>query len=142
MTRANGLLKDHVRGRSTLSNITKDFKLYEFACPCCGRLNDDLKFRSFVARLQEARDIAMIPFRITSGYRCEAHNRKVGGVPDSAHLSGLAADISAVDSSSRMKILSSLILVGFRRIGIGRNFIHVDEDKTKVQGVCWLYGDA
>lgn len=34
-----------------------------------------------------------IPLYITSGYRCEELNEEVGGVDDSAHLFGLAADI-------------------------------------------------
>jgi hypothetical protein len=32
------------------------------------------------------------PMQITSGYRCPALNRAVGGVASSAHLAGLAAD--------------------------------------------------
>lgn len=32
------------------------------------------------------------PMTITSGYRSPAHNRKVGGAPQSFHLRGLAAD--------------------------------------------------
>lgn len=33
------------------------------------------------------------PIRITSGYRCPELNKAVGGVPNSAHIQGLAADI-------------------------------------------------
>jgi zinc D-Ala-D-Ala carboxypeptidase len=32
------------------------------------------------------------PITITSGYRCPQLNAAIGGVPDSAHLSGLACD--------------------------------------------------
>jgi hypothetical protein len=35
------------------------------------------------------------PIRVNSGYRCPALNRKVGGVPNSYHLRGMAADINA-----------------------------------------------
>ena len=34
-----------------------------------------------------------MPIRITSGYRCEALNKAVGGVYNSQHLKGQAADI-------------------------------------------------
>ena len=34
-----------------------------------------------------------LPIQITSGYRCEMLNRLVGGVPNSQHVEGLAADI-------------------------------------------------
>ena len=35
------------------------------------------------------------PIYITSGYRCPALNRKVGGVENSYHTRGMAADITA-----------------------------------------------
>lgn len=38
------------------------------------------------------------PVRVSSGYRCEALNKAVGGVPDSFHLAGCAADL---DNGSR-----------------------------------------
>ena len=34
------------------------------------------------------------PIKINSGYRTEARNKKIGGVPNSSHLKGLAVDIS------------------------------------------------
>lgn len=34
-----------------------------------------------------------MPIRVSSGYRCEALNRAVGGVPSSVHMKGLAADL-------------------------------------------------
>ena len=33
------------------------------------------------------------PIRVTSGFRCKALNKAVGGVPNSEHMSGYAADI-------------------------------------------------
>ena len=35
--------------------------------------------------------------------------------------------------------MSSLIRAGFKRIGIGSTFIHVDLDLDKPQNVFWLY---
>ena len=43
--------------------------------------------------LQPLRDYMKTPVVITSGYRCPWLNRKVGGVSNSYHLRGLAADI-------------------------------------------------
>lgn len=45
--------------------------------------------------LEPARTLADEPFIITSGYRCEKLNKLVGGVPNSFHLKGMAADIKA-----------------------------------------------
>lgn len=44
-------------------------------------------------RLQVIRDLLGKPVIINSGYRSRAHNRQVGGAPNSLHLSGMAADI-------------------------------------------------
>lgn len=45
------------------------------------------------AVLEEVRALVGVPIVITSGYRSPAVNRAVGGVPDSAHALGHAADI-------------------------------------------------
>ena len=42
--------------------------------------------------LQPLRDYLNSPIKITSGYRCKALNIKVGGKPNSQHLTGNAAD--------------------------------------------------
>ena len=80
-----------------------------------------------------------IPFRITSGYRSEDHNRKVGGVLGSSHTKGLAADIACTNSAARHIIVTALLKVGLNRIGIADTFIHVDRDPSKVANVIWTY---
>ncbi|SDO04213.1 Peptidase M15 [Desulfonauticus submarinus] len=114
----------------------RHFKPHEFKCPCCGRC--EIKEEAILA-LDMAREMAGVPFRITSGFRCEKHNREVGGKPDSAHLGGWAVDIRATNSKARYKIITALINCGFTRIGIGKNFIHADKDPEKVQNVVWVY---
>jgi uncharacterized protein YcbK (DUF882 family) len=96
--------------------------------------------RNFVAMLDEARDIAGMPFKINSGYRTEARNKAVKGSSGSSHLVGKAADIACTDSLKRFRIIAALIAAGFTRIGIGSTFIHVDNDSLKTPGVAWLYG--
>jgi len=76
---------------------------------------------------------------INSGYRTRDHNAKVGGTPNSSHLKGLAADIKCVNSTDRFKLEGILREVGFKRIGIGETFIHIDIDKDKSQNVLWTY---
>lgn len=96
---------------------------------------------NFLRMLDEAREIAGIPFKITSGYRTPNHNTSVGGVITSSHMNipCNACDIYSSDSSTRYKIINSLLKVGVNRIGIGRNFIHCDTDKNKSQEVIWHY---
>lgn len=93
----------------------------------------------FLNMLDSARDLAEIPFIVNSGYRCPAHNAHVGGTSTSSHLKGLAADIRATTSSQRFAMLSALLEVGFKRIGIGKTFIHIDRDKSKTSKVVWTY---
>jgi len=114
----------------------KYFKLEEFDCPCCkqGEMKPE-----FLVILDNAREMAGVPFRINSGFRCEKHNKEVGGKPTSSHLFGYACDISADTSYKRYKVLKGLILAGFTRIGIGSNFIHADSDSSKPPEALWLY---
>ena len=61
----------------------------ELACPHCGEISFSA---DTLEKLNAARRIAGIPFVITSGYRCEIHNKAVGGKETSAHIAGLAVD--------------------------------------------------
>jgi uncharacterized protein YcbK (DUF882 family) len=94
---------------------------------------------NFLDQLDKARGYAGTSFVISSGYRCPAHNKAVGGSETSSHLKGLAADIVVKNSGQRYKILSGLIKAGFNRIGIGSTFIHADTDYLKTLDVIWLY---
>ena len=117
------------------------FRAREFECPCCGE--EQMK-DAFVHLLDEARNFAGIPFKINSGFRCDSHTEtlKEKGykvAQNSPHLRGWAADIHCVDSRSRAYILDALGFVGFSRIGIAKNFIHVDNDPCKDEQVVWVY---
>jgi len=101
--------------------------------------NLDKMDKTFLLRLDEARERAGIPFIINSGYRTPEHNAKIGGKPNSSHLKGLAVDISVTNSRQRFIILNALLDVGFTRIGIADTFIHVDLDSEKSKEVIWTY---
>ena len=92
----------------------------------------------FLAKLDEAREYAGIPFVINSAYRGPEHPLSIEN-PTSSHIKGLAVDIKAKDSTTRGLILDALRMVGFNRIGIAKSFIHVDLDTEKAQNVTWLY---
>ncbi len=116
----------------------KYFKLSEFDSPDMVGSGEAMD-KEFLSKLDQARSLADTPFKITSGIRSEAHNLKVGGVSNSSHLLGYAADIACNNSILRHKILTSLIEVGFNRIGIADTFIHVDNDPAKPENVIWTY---
>ena len=112
------------------------FKRSEFACPCCGRceMSEELIFK-----LDHLRKCLGEPIIITSGFRCEFHNKVVGGAPDSSHLKGLAVDISIPTSAYRYNLITYAVILRIPRIGIGANFIHLDIDKSKPCPVMWVY---
>ncbi len=91
--------------------------------------------------LDKTREKAGIPFVINSGFRTVAHNTKVGGVPNSAHIDGTAVDIRSRNSEETMRIVQSALEVGFTRIGIAKTFVHLDISKKAYHpdNRIWLY---
>ena len=94
---------------------------------------------TFLFKVDSARHLAGIPFKVNSGYRTKEHNEEVGGVNGSSHTKGLAVDIGCGDGSSRFKIVKAAMDVGITRIGVSGSFIHLDDDKDKAQNVIWTY---
>ncbi len=115
----------------------KYFTLDEFDCPSHQGSGVNMD-GSFIAKLEQARQIAGIPFKINSGYRTKERNQQVGGVPNSSHLIGVAADIAVRSGNERYIILNALIKAGFKRLGVAKTFIHCDTDTSKSNSV-WTY---
>jgi len=120
------------------------FKLEEFDSPDLPGSGAEFMDEEFLNLLDRARDAAGVPFKITSGFRTPEYNidlkkRGYAVARNSSHLKGLAADIAVTSSANRLIILESLLFVGFRRVGIGKSFIHVDFDISKSQDVVWVY---
>ncbi len=78
---------------------------------------------------------------INSGARSAAHNAKVGGVGNSSHKipTCRAADIHIPNRETQQNLVYAAKAVGFRRIGVGRTFVHLDNDPSKSQNVAWGY---
>ena len=116
----------------------KYFKTTEFDSP--DEVGSGYKInKEFLIKLDYARGIAGIPFKINSGYRTETWNLRVKGKLQSSHCKGLACDIGYYGSRERYLILHALIQVGITRFGIAKGFIHCDVDKAKDPDVIWLY---
>jgi uncharacterized protein YcbK (DUF882 family) len=131
--------------------LTKNFSLQEFLkSNTATRLNITEQFNppqfvldnidNLAQQLQIARDYFGEPMVFTSGYRCLKLNKAVGGVANSAHTTGSAVDIEFHSEAHAKKLIEALIKAGFKRIGLGWSFIHVDIDLTKPNPACWLYG--
>ena len=121
-----------------MANITENFTEDEFACKCgkCEKI-PVLMDPGFMTTLQNARTIAGKSFFITSGFRCPIHPESIKR-PTSSHVKGKAADIKADSGYFRLVLLDALLRVGFKRIGIGENFLHVDNDSDKPNSI-WHY---
>jgi hypothetical protein len=91
-----------------------------------------------VKMLDQARDIAGIPFVITSGFRNAITKDGVTTRDEGAHSRGLAVDLRCRDSRSRFLILKGLFAVGFVRIGDEVDHIHADIDVSLDVNVVWL----
>jgi len=118
----------------------KHFSIHEFDSPDQPGSGKLMK-PEFLVKLDAARDRSDRPWIITSGYRTVAHNTAVGGVPDSAHTRGYAADIS-IDGWPEydvVRLIADLTVVGFRRIGRAHSFVHVDCDPDKPSPGYWDY---
>lgn len=121
--------------------ITGHFRRKEFACGCgCGLDNVDLRL---VFMLQRIRTVRGAPLRITSGCRCAAHNKSVGGAKQSAHLpdeSGVchAADVVCDTCADRFAVVSAALKAGITRIGIYKSHVHLDNSTARKQSIIWL----
>lgn len=115
----------------------KYFKYEEFLkCnPSCKITDMDYRTMNM---LDTAREIAGIPFKINSAYRTVEWEIKKGRTGNSAHTKGKAVDIHCNNSFMRKKIIYGLIKAGFKRIGIGKTFIHADTDDLKPNAI-WIY---
>lgn len=104
--------------------ITENFSLREFQCPCCHTV---MLHPKLAASLQKLREAWGKPLTVTSGYRCARHNAEVGGVPNSRHMRGLAADV-AVPRAEQGKFRELARAAGFSKILTypARNFVHLE----------------
>lgn len=94
---------------------------------------------AFLQRLDEVRERAGIPLVLYSAYRSPAYEMRHGRKGTSAHCEGCAVDIRCNSSQNRYKIVKAAIECGIRRIGIGKNYIHLDTSDSHAQGVIWHY---
>ena len=117
------------------AQISKNFQYKEFDCHgkgCCSTTIIDEKLVEYVQRI---RDHFGKPVTITSPYRCEVHNRRVGGATKSYHMQGKAADIVVQGVSSR-EVAKYAESIGILGIGLYETsadgyFTHIDTRTTK-----------
>ena len=104
--------------------VTENFNLIELQCPCCHTVKAHPRL---VRGLQTLRCALGRPIVLTSGYRCAPHNEKVGGVKNSLHRRGLAAD-AAVPFVLQADFCTAAAAAGFTKTIAyqGRGFVHLE----------------
>lgn len=125
----------------------KYFTMKEFECRCGCVMPAEAKanIEALVHNvLDPVRDAYDKPIGVNSGFRCEKHNKAVGGVPRSQHLVGEAADIRPVQGVQRvqgvqefkeelMKLARIIVQQGrFDQLILYPTFLHVSYKRTGV----------
>jgi zinc D-Ala-D-Ala carboxypeptidase len=121
----------------------KYFKQSDFDDPST-HSGGELMNPALLVSLDSLRGACGFPFIILSGYRSSEHNKSVGGAASSAHMvqkdgTAHAVDIKTSDSRQRYLLISNAIRAGFTRIGIGKNFVHIDNSTENPAEVIWDY---
>ncbi len=117
-----------------------DFSIFDSPdIPNSGKCMDK-KLIKMLQKLEKQTNIPIFKL-INSGARSPSWNAKVGGVRNSAHLipKCQAVDIKTTSMTMRNKLVIAAKSIGFKRIGVGKTFVHLDIDPSKTQNVAWGY---
>lgn len=99
-----------------MTKLSPHFSKVEMACRCCGNLKIEDRLLS---ALETLRNLAGAPVIVHDAYRCPKHNEEIGGVPDSEHEQGLAADVRISGLSLQQMYELALQVPQFANGGIG-----------------------
>ena len=108
--------------------LSEHFDSSEFACKCgCGGLNNGADISAnLVAVLERMRQRCGKPIIITSAYRCPTHNANEGGVSNSQHVLGTAADLLVPKGMTKSAFIDLAAQCGADGIGSYPWGIHID----------------
>ena len=119
-----------------MAKDTNNFKVSEFTCHCgCGKNNIEQQVMEMCQIIRERAGVAV---NINSGCRCEKKNAAVGGVKNSYHVQGKAADLSCSLGAKRLfaliadlKAKGKLPALEWAKLYIKKNFVHIDCGKKR-----------
>ena len=117
--------------------MAKYFTEDELKCKgtgCCDGLPPGGIHPQLMQLLDAIREKVGKPVHVLSGYRCPVHNAEVGGVPNSEHVAGQAADLYYEGLEGNVQAFGQLCRDTMRELGIeggvgryfGQCFVHVD----------------
>ncbi len=106
------------------------FDREEFRCHCggkyCGGFPEEPEERLLRAA-DQVREHFSVPVTVSSGVRCPKHNRNVGGVYNSRHLTGKAMDfaVSGIPAQTVLGYVQSLPEIRYA-YAINESYVHMD----------------
>lgn len=114
----------------------KHFKKEEFKCGCDGKYCNGYPVKVdelLISQLELLRSKWNKPIHINSAIRCKDWNKEVGGVSNSQHLKGRAADIRVEGVSPKEVHHESGKIFSNGGVGSYKNFTHVDTRGYRVR---------
>ena len=114
------------RWGTAMGDLSAHFSKAELACHCCGELKIE---QGLIDALEQLRSLAGREILVRDGYRCHAYNQEVGGVTDSEHTRGLAADVDIPGLSLQQMYELALQIPILAEGGIGvydGGFLHLE----------------
>ncbi|GHV34379.1 hypothetical protein FACS1894187_04830 [Synergistales bacterium] len=105
----------------------ENFSRSEFLCPCCGKGETAALLALWCDLLRKSWGDPVI---VNSGWRCERHNKEVGGAAGSRHKIGCAADIRTTDAQGRRWLEFVALAEGLCRVPgfefrVYKTFVHM-----------------
>jgi uncharacterized protein YcbK (DUF882 family) len=119
---------------------SEHFSEKELACHHCG-------VNGVVQELLDALELLRAklgkPIIVDDAYRCPVHNAAIGGVADSQHVLGRAADIQVKGKTARELYQIGLLVPQIKGLGVNdqKQYLHVDVRET-VYLAQWCYGES
>jgi len=120
--------------------LTDNFNKIEFESKDGSSMPDEVlrNIELLSEQLQIIRDYTGLSITINSGYRSPEHNKSIGGVSNSQHVKGKAADIvidgmKPSDTYALIEYLNDKGLIKIGGLGHYNTFTHVDIREKKAR---------
>ena len=95
--------------------------------------------QDFMNLLDTLRDRAGIPIVLNSAYRSVAYEKSMARSGNSAHTRGRAVDIRCNNGQTKQRLMDIARTLGITRFGVGKTFLHIDNDRSLPQNTTWGY---
>lgn len=136
------LLLSEKRRRAGQPTASAHFSFSQVACHCGGKYSSCQRIwhkRAAFQMMEQYRSHAGA-FRVVSACRCPSNNKAIGGSPTSRHLGGLACDVPALYSPTRVKSWKLCTHIGYG--SVSKKVKHIDMGKGATKSSPLIYKDG